>query len=141
MARIEIDANEFANDLERYAIDSMDDLLNDETLKLRIASEFERYCEPYVPFLTGMLAQTTEVTPDYVEYTVPYAHYQYVGENFNHTTTFHPLATAYWDRVMLETQGDEFLEQVNAHIHQRASETPWFTVLGRRFRRWIRRGR
>lgn len=140
MAKITIDPNEFAEDIERYVVDSVEDFI-DDTLKLRVAAEFERYCEPYVPFLHGPLSQTTNVTPDYVEYLVPYAHYQYVGENFNHTTTFHPLATAYWDRVMLETQGDEFAEQVKAHIHNRAAETGRFTVLGRRIKRWWTRRR
>ena len=140
MARIVIDPNEFADDVERYVVDSVEDFF-DETLKFRIAAEFERYCDPYVPFKTGALAQTTNVTPDYVEYLVPYAHYQYVGEHFNHTLIFHPLATAYWDRVMLETQGEEFLEQVKAHIHNRAAETGRFTVLGRRIRRWWTRRR
>lgn len=140
MAKIEIDANEFAGDLERYVVDSVDDLI-DDTLMLRIHAAFERYCEPYVPFLTGALAQTTNVTSQYVEYLVPYAHYQYEGDDFNHTLIYHPLASAHWDQAMLNTQGEEFVEQVNALIHQRASETSRFIVLGRRFKRWIRKGR
>ena len=121
MARISISNYEFTDEIARYAVDTVDAFI-DDTLMLRVHSLFERYCEPYVPFLTGALSQTTEVTPEYVKYKVPYAHRQYVGEDFNHTLTYHPLASAYWDRVMLSTQGDEFLEQVKELIRQRAGE-------------------
>lgn len=112
-----IDANSLGLKLKR----DVDNII-DETLMLRIHAEFERYCEPYVPFLHGPLSQTTVVLPDGVDYIQPYAHYQYVGEHFNHTLDYHPLATAYWDKVMMTNQGEEFLEQVKAHIYRRAKE-------------------
>lgn len=98
------------------------DHIIDETLMLQIHAAFERYCEPYVPFLTGILSQTTRVFPEYVEYIAPYAHYQYVGTHFNHTLIYHPKATAYWDKVMMTEQGDAFLEEVKALIQRRAKQ-------------------
>jgi len=98
------------------------DRIIDDTLMLQIHAAFERYCEPYVPFLTGMLAQTTRVFPEYVEYIQPYAHYQYVGEHFDHTLIYHPKATAYWDKVMMTEQGDAFLAEVKALIKRRARQ-------------------
>ena len=121
MAKISVSSVEFANELEKYAVDTVDSFI-DETLMKRIHSAFERYCEPYVPFLHGPLSQTTEVTSDYVEYKVPYAHYQYTGIWFDHTLTHHPLASAFWDKAMLSAQGEEFLEQVKALIVHRARE-------------------
>ena len=70
-------------------------LLKDERVMLEIHNEFARMCNPYVPFLEGPLSQTIEVTPWWVKYTQPYAHYQYTGDGFNFTKDYHPLATAY----------------------------------------------
>lgn len=56
------------------------ELVNDEKLKLEIHTLFEKMMQPYVPRDEGVLAQHTEVTPDYVRYIEPYAHYQYMGE-------------------------------------------------------------
>lgn len=107
--------------LSRKIRKRLDDLV-DETLMLQIHSAFERYCEEYVPFLTGALAQTTRVTPEYVEYIQPYAHYQYVGEDFNHTLIYHPKATAYWDKAMMTEKGEAFLREVKALIIRRAKD-------------------
>lgn len=78
-----------------------------------------KMCDPYVPFLEGPLSQTVHVTPQYVEYKQPYAHYQYVGEHFNHTIEYHPLATAYWDKAMMQNKGDSFVRQVEKIIGER----------------------
>lgn len=132
MAKITFDTNEFAEALRDYTIDSVESAI-DDTLKLQVSSAFERYCEPYVPFLHGPLSQTTEVEPDYVEYKMPYAHYQYVGEHFNHTLTYHPLATAYWDKVMLQDKGEEFRKQVKDLIVHRISQVGRKKSFFRRF--------
>lgn len=79
-------------------------------------------CDPYVPFLEGPLSQTIEVTPYFVRYTQPYAHYQYNGEGFNHTLEHHPLASAKWDEAMLRDKRDEFLAGVKEILVRRAKE-------------------
>lgn len=93
--------------------------LLDKATMLECHNELARYCDPYVPFLEGPLSQTIEVTPEYVRYTQPYAHYQYVGEEFNHTTDYHPLASAYWDQAMMRDKGEEFLAQIKRIITER----------------------
>lgn len=41
-----------------------------------LAKEFE----PYVPTKEGVMVHGVEVTPEYIKYPGPYAHYQYMGE-------------------------------------------------------------
>ena len=90
--------------------------------QLEIATLFAKMCNPYVPFLEGPLSQTVEIHPTYLRYIQPYAHYQYTGTGFNHTLDYHPRATAYWDKVMMEEKGDEFLYQVRDILVRRAKE-------------------
>ena len=96
--------------------------LCDESTMLEIHNLLAKYCDPYVPFLEGPLSQTTEITPYYVRYTQPYAHYQYYGVGFNHTLDYHPLASAKWDEAMLRDKRDEFLADVKQILVRRAKE-------------------
>lgn len=98
--------------------------LVDDTTMLMIHQAFAKRCDPYVPMLNGPLHESglAGVTPEYVEYNVPYAHYQYVGQNFNHTTDYHPKATAYWDKVMLQEQGEIFTKELEAILAWRGRE-------------------
>lgn len=52
---------------------------NDSDLMLLINDAFAKELNPYVPMQTGTLSQSVIITPEYVEYTQPYAHYQYTG--------------------------------------------------------------
>jgi hypothetical protein len=105
----------------------IDTLVKDDVTMLEINNTFAKRCDPYVPFLEGPLSQSglAQVTPQFVEYgnsNVPYAHYQYVGENFNHTLDYHPKATAYWDKAMMREQGDAFCKEVEEILTRRAKE-------------------
>lgn len=97
-------------------------LTKDDETMLEIHNLYAKMMDPYVPFLEGPLSQTIEVTPQSVKYTQPYAHYQYVGEGFNHTLDYHPLASAYWDKAMMAARGEEFTKQVEAILIRRANE-------------------
>lgn len=90
----------------------IDELMQNETVRLAVNNTLARYCHPYVPYLHGPLSETIEVTPDWVRYIQPYARYQYYGENFNHTLDYHPLATAKWDEAMMRDHGEEFCSEV-----------------------------
>ena len=96
--------------------------LADRTTMLRIQNLFAKTIDPWTPFLEGPLSQTLEITPEYVKYLVPYAHYQYTGDWLNHTTDYHPLATAYWDKVAMQTELDSFVAQVGELLELRAKE-------------------
>ena len=99
----------------------INNLLDDKTM-LEIHNLLAKYCDPYVPMLEGPLSQTLEITPRYVRYTQPYAHYQYTGVGFNFTRDCHPLASAYWDQAMMAAKGDEFIEMVKRILARRAKE-------------------
>ena len=117
MAFVEVDVKVKDLDLQR----KLDTLLDTKTMTL-LHNILAKMCDPYVPFLEGPLSQTIKVTDTGVTYTQPYARYQYYGVNFNHTTDYHPQATALWDKVMLSERGDEFRAQVEAVLRERARE-------------------
>lgn len=51
---------------------------NPETMQ-EVHNALYRFCDPYVPMQTGILAHSVEITPEHVLYTSPYAHYMYEG--------------------------------------------------------------
>lgn len=91
-----------------------------------IYNNLAKKCDPYVPFLTGALAQSNEVNPkgtaypdeEGVHYIQPYARYQYYGVDFNHTVEYHQLATAMWDKAMMRDKGDEFRQEVKEILEE-----------------------
>ena len=102
--------------------DHFQELCHDPTLMLALHNTLANKCDPYVPFLEGWLSQTREITPEYVRYLMPYAHYQYYGVNFRHTLERHPLASAMWDQAMLSDKREEFEEEVKQEIVRRYRE-------------------
>lgn len=64
-------------DLGRIAA-KIGSLFGDPT-RLYIHQRLAAYLDPYIPKETGTLAQTNRATPKYLEYSQPYAHYQYTG--------------------------------------------------------------
>ena len=86
--------------------------VNNPTTMVAIHNTLAKRCDPYVPFLNGPLSQTNVVSKEGVRYIQPYARYQYYGTNFNHTTDYHPLASAQWDKAMLRDHKDEFTQEV-----------------------------
>ena len=115
VVKVDVDINEMAVQAK------VNNLLDANTM-LEIHNLLAKYCDPYVPFLEGPLSQTTEITPNYVRYTQPYAHYQYHGVGFNHTKDYHPLASAEWDKAMLRDRREEFEMQVKEILVRRARE-------------------
>lgn len=64
-----------------------------------LASIWARYMDKYVPFDSGMLANSAQIEPYKVIYPQSYAHRIYEGGNFNFSKEKHPLATAKWDEI------------------------------------------
>lgn len=106
---------------EKSIRDKIEILLDDKTM-LAVHNLFAKMNDPYVPFLEGPLSQTVVVTPRYLDYIQPYAHYQYNGVNFNFTKDYHPLATHHWDEAMMRNNGESFKRQVQAILKRRAKE-------------------
>ena len=71
-------------DIDASSIDSVinkfNEVINNEQFKLAVHNALAKWCDPYVPMDEGVLSQSIEIMPDYVHYTQPYAHYQYIGE-------------------------------------------------------------
>lgn len=53
--------------------------LFDDTVMLEIYNLWGKLMEPYVPMDSGRLAHSYQITPNYIRYHGPYAHYQYIG--------------------------------------------------------------
>lgn len=71
---------EVSVDISRAVKKIKDALELDDKLKLYSHTRLAAYCEQYVPKESGTLASSIRTTPEYIEYTAPYAHYQYMGE-------------------------------------------------------------
>ena len=112
--KVNIDLSQFES---RFA-----QVCSDPELMLGIHNLLAKKCDPYVPYLNGPLSKTVEITPQYIQYVQPYAHYQYHGVNFNHTLTHHPLASAEWDQAMMRDHGEEFQEEVKQRLVRRYHE-------------------
>ena len=97
-------------------------LAHDPKTMLEIHNLLAKMCDPWVPFLEGPLSQTLNITHEYVQYTMPYAHRQYYGDEFNHTLDYHPLASARWDKAMMQVKGREFTRQVKEILVRRARQ-------------------
>lgn len=99
------------------------------------------YCSPYVPMDSGALDQTVNITPEYVHYKSPYAHFQWegkvfvdgrgstyakrstskhaTGRNLRYAKDKHPLATAHWERAMAVAKGDQLAEDIEEYIKRK----------------------
>lgn len=135
--------------VDEGALDSiLRELVNDDAVMTQVHNTLARYCDPYVPMQTGVLAQTIEVTPEYLKYLSPYAHYQYTGlvygpnipifedgvitgwwsppqksptgEALTYNGEQHPLATSQWDKAMMRDRKDEFVQEVTRILAERA---------------------
>ena len=54
-------------------------LVQDKTTMTQVHMAFAKIIDPYVPMREGVLASSAKPTEKYVEYSGPYAHYQYMG--------------------------------------------------------------
>lgn len=72
--------------------------------------------EPFVPMDTGALAGSASAFAGGVSYGAGYAAYNYYGDGKQFRQDKHPLASAYWDRAMMEVCGDELVRLVDGYI-------------------------
>lgn len=126
-------------------------LADDETM-IQIHNQYAKFLEPYVPMDEGILSHNITVTPEYVQYNGPYAHYQYTGivygpnipivENgeivgywsppnqakhptgapIKYSTEKHPLATHHWDKAAMDDKGDVFKADVKNILQKKLKE-------------------
>lgn len=116
MSRVNFDIHFNTQNIQQ----KMEEIFNDNATMYEIHMAFARKIDPWVPYLTGDLSKLIQIEPHCVRYTQPYARYQYYGVGFNHTTDTHPLASAMWDKVAMETQLESFKAEVLDIIRRRA---------------------
>lgn len=107
---------------DRAIQEKLETLIHDDKLMYAVHALFAKTIDPWVPYLNGPLSETVEIEPNCVRYIQPYARYQYYGVGFNHTIETHPLASALWDKVAMQTEYDPFKAQVRDLIVRRAKE-------------------
>ena len=108
---------------EKALQEKLEAFRKDPETMLAIHTDFAKVIDPWVPYLHGFLSQKTiQITPECVRYTQPYARYQYYGVGFNHTKDVHPLASAMWDKVAMQTQRAKFIADVTQILKRRAKE-------------------
>ena len=91
-------------------------------LEMDVCNAFIKIVDPFVPYDTGVLSEDVDyvhtMDGSAVVYTAPYARKQYYGEHFNHNTEHHPLATAKWDQVAMQTERDRFVKDVETIVKE-----------------------
>ncbi|MCR4622674.1 MAG: minor capsid protein [Clostridiales bacterium] len=123
--------------------------IGDISAKARLFAHerFRAYMEPYVPMREGILMAGVDVTPEYVWYKSPYAHYQYEGEVYGpnipvrdadgniirwfsppvkqptgrairYSTDLHPLAQAHWDEGAMAAHQGDLEDEIAAFIER-----------------------
>lgn len=78
------------------------------------------HMDKYVPFDTGILANTAYEGKDYIVYQTPYAKVVYYGvrngKELHYNTDKHTLAGPYWDRRMVSAEIDDVIEETKQYM-------------------------
>ena len=99
--------------------DKLQALLDPATME-QIQTIFAKIIDPWTPYWTGNLHSDVTITDKGVTYNAPYAADKYYGTVF--CKDYHPLATAHWDKVAMETQMPVLIAQVTEILKARAKE-------------------
>ena len=95
-------------------------LITDDVL-LQIQTLFAKTIEPWTPYWHGDLSTDITIDSTGVTYNVPYAKKQYY-ESLAYHKDVHPLATKLWDKVAMQSEMENFENQVKEILIERARE-------------------
>lgn len=101
---ITLDSSQYVNYLQQI-VDSAD-------FKTEVNERYAEEVYAWIPYDTGHLANDTIIDETGVLYEVDYARKNYYGDDIRHKTDKHPLATAHWDDVAMQTQLEPFKEEI-----------------------------
>lgn len=111
---VSVDVSEITKEIQN--------IINSDETMTEVHEAFASILDPYVPYDTGNMSQDEiSIDADGVTYYAEYAAKQYYGVEFKHTKDTHPLATAYWDKVAMQTQQEAFAQEVADIIARRLS--------------------
>ena len=118
----------------------LDRIFDDATMTY-VHTRLHAYCSDYVPMDSGMLDQTVDITPEYVHYKSPYAHFQWEGLLFldergssyalpnhskhgtstplHHSTDHHPLATSHWEVAAMAAHRGDLCKDIEAYLRKK----------------------
>ena len=94
-------------------------------LNYDIGRKFAKIVDPWVPYDTGKLSKDITIGTSAISggidvvYTADYASKQYYGDEFHHKTEVHPLASAHWADVAMQTEREHFVKEVEDLIRER----------------------
>lgn len=117
------------------------DVIDDET-RLFAQNMFYKAMDGYIPFETGMLQRSVDITPEGVRFFAPYAQYLYFGKlmvspttrsawakkderkvltnvNLKYSLTVKPLACADWGHAAMLAKRDEIVKSIRNYIRMR----------------------
>ena len=81
-----------------------------------------KHMDKYVPMNNGDLRTIVTLGPNYVDYEMPYAHYQYVGMREDGTHKVKNYTTAgtgpYWDRKMWSAEKNDVINEVQGFLER-----------------------
>lgn len=107
---------------EKAIMGQIDKLITDPSTMLEVQALFANTIDPWIPYDTGNLAHNISIDPEGVTYRAHYATKNYYNTEIAHKTDKHPLATAYWDEVAMQTEKDAFIKRVEEIFNRKAGE-------------------
>ena len=98
----------------------IDNVVNDSATMTEVHQTFADIINPWIPYDTGRLAdKDVRITAEGVTYYAPWAEKNYYGDDIQHRTDKHPLATAYWDKVAMQTEREKLALEVKEILIRR----------------------
>ena len=91
----------------------------DDEAKLFLTNTAYKLMNDYIPMDTGNLAWTVDITPEYLHFKVPYAEKMYEGDQLHFRKDDHSLATAHWDKAMMDARGDKLRQTMQKYMDKR----------------------
>ena len=101
-------------EISKEAIELVEEILEDPAFKTDVNKMLAKKFDPYVPYVTGALANNITVDANGITYNQPYAEEVYES-NHLHNLEQHPLASSHWDEVAFANHEDE----IDAEIEER----------------------
>lgn len=102
-------------------------LLSDPQVMTEVHRVFADIIDPWVPMDTGELATNLTIDETGVTYNAydesdgHYAAKNYYGIDIKHKKDKHPLATAYWDKVAMQTERERLAQEVKDILVRKAN--------------------
>ena len=99
----------------------LQNLIDDPQVRTEANRALAETVDPWVPYDTGALSKNITINANGVTYNQPYAAKNYYGDDIRHKTNKHPLATAHWDDVAMQTEMDSLTAKIKDILLKKAN--------------------